>query len=534
MVLSIPDCDDFPFYQTSEEAVNIINKRNVANLTHIYIDDNGVFGPNLLFMLADYDLFPAVPVATQDRIAFGINTLTPNSGPFNNLVFNILTAQIDLTTIDWEYSTGGGPPTGWAALTVQDNTNNYGKSVAGDPFDTTGIRSVHWVPPANWVPGVYNGVTAYWVRAEVNAIGGAPAPPRQNVSTGPLGQQIHTVTWPHTEIDDAQVGGDIPAIATVKLRNTSDGNAVVWHTSKLILGLRSVTRDHDPTGTRTPFEAFVNFGNTQLLSFQQNVHGANTTAVADIEAPSGIMSQYNPLGAEAMADRIEVRFTADRAYATTPGRYRILMRGAQIGGAAGDISVRLLVENAPTNIPFYTSETIATPNTLDWQLFDFGDVLLPGAGLMNTNEEFWGLAFTFQASALNGTPNFNFYDFILMPADEWSGEITDWDPAYGAFLGYLSAVVERTLMKVDSTELPRRKLRASLYTVGASPPELMQIPTWKVNAPGEIIFQANTDQRYWFLAAKGDGAGDLFWYPWLAHYVHMQCNQRYLSMRGSR
>jgi len=70
---------------TTEGAVYIANKRNEANLSDVYVDDGGAFGPNLMDD-ADkaFDLLPAVPVA-NDALYLGIDTSLDDSGPFCSL-----------------------------------------------------------------------------------------------------------------------------------------------------------------------------------------------------------------------------------------------------------------------------------------------------------------------------------------------------------------------------------------------------------------------------------------------------------------
>ncbi|KKL24655.1 hypothetical protein LCGC14_2413160, partial [marine sediment metagenome] len=328
-----------------------------------------------------------------------------------------------------------------------------------------------------------------------------------------------------TEIDELDIAGDIPPLNLIRLNNWSDGNSVTFHTNKVIIGLRSKSRD-DPFGASI-FEAFFNLGDEQLVPFTAVAYGANTAAANDIEAPSGRVATYNPVGVEAMADRVTLTLF-NTAARSTAGRFRALLRGYQTGGVAGEIELELAIDLQDLGVETFVSKIVATQNLLDWQLFDFGNITMPGDDLLNDTDQINDVDIRLRASAASGTPNFTFADLVLIPVDEFSGEFTDFDSAFAGFIGY-QPNIGRVVFDMDSVTLPRRRVRAPLTDVNR-----IAIPTWEINAAGEVILQANADQRYWFLVARGDGSGDLFWEPWLFHSVWMNANQQYYSMRGSR
>ncbi len=95
-----------------------------------------------------------------------------------------------------------------------DNTNQDG-ALTGAPFDTTGVNSVHWEHPSDWVTTAVNGVTGYWVRAVVGLVGFIPtAPTQQN-------RDVYTIVTPFVDTTAANVAGDIQALALMRLHTQS-------------------------------------------------------------------------------------------------------------------------------------------------------------------------------------------------------------------------------------------------------------------------------------------------------------------------
>ena len=106
----------------------------------------------------DIELLPPSP-AIGDAFYFGLYN------KFTALYINIGTAGADIT-ITWKYWNGES----WANLpSVTDNTNS---------FTTSGINWVYWSRPSDWQQNTVNGVTAYWVKAEVTSVGTSPTQPK--------------------------------------------------------------------------------------------------------------------------------------------------------------------------------------------------------------------------------------------------------------------------------------------------------------------------------------------------------------------
>jgi len=106
----------------------------------------------------DVDLLPARP-ALGDAFYFGLYN------KFTAIGIKIDTAGSNIT-ITWKYWNGSS----WANLpNVTDDTNS---------FTTSGWKNVYWDRPTDWQQNTVNGVTAYWVKAEVTSVGASPTQPK--------------------------------------------------------------------------------------------------------------------------------------------------------------------------------------------------------------------------------------------------------------------------------------------------------------------------------------------------------------------
>jgi len=325
-------------------------------LTHIFVDDGGVFGANLIGAGLPFAFLPAVP-AVNDAVYFGVATAALDSGPFCSLVLDILAAQAQVTTITWQYWNGA-----WVALTVRDNTNANG-AMTGDPFDTTGINSVHWNQPADWATTTINGVLGYWVRALVGVVGGVPTPPTQ------ANRDIYTIVTPYVDTLASQTKGDIPALALMKAEGQSGDATMLLRQQTLYMGLRSYSRGSN-------FSSFIN------LSDEQNQAGivvtlnaaAACTFATDITSPTGRITNWSTGGAAA---------ETWLAYVTIPttlvddytGIFRALLRIFMVSVNSFILRLRVAVGEY-TNVVWQSDEIYPTPGAF-FQTVDFRSVTLP-------------------------------------------------------------------------------------------------------------------------------------------------------------
>jgi hypothetical protein len=488
----------------------IANKQNVANLTHVKISDGGVFTDIFPISSFPQDLLPTIP-AVNDAIYFGIDTSLDDTGPFCSLVFDIGTAQVDLTDVDWEYWNGA-----WVALTVADNTNN-GSSVTpgigGVAFDTTGINSVHWLQPSDWATTAIDGVTGYWVRARVNTIGTNPAPPTQQ------NQDIYSITWPYAEIQGTQVGGDISALLEAKVRNRSDiiAGGPDLPSDRLIVGLRSLSRG-------SGFIAYLNISDEQNPSYVSvTLNTTDTNFANDITAPTGRRATYAP-GANRTLDT-EVTVSIDASFASHfHGIFHAYLRCEQNGGSAGDVGARLIINDMVGNTAFTNF------GGANWrELLDLGRFRIPAYEIPSGEFPALNITLTLELSNSNApTADLYLYDLILVPVDEWS---IDTYENFNSGDTSVSQITNINHYDIDSITFPRQAIRS----VRKALPNNGVTDAYIAVTSGEAILQANSNQRLWFLASRVHN----FTLPRqaeheIAHSVELVTSQRYLGMRGDR
>ncbi len=503
---------------TTGDQVFIANKHNTADVSHVFLDDGGVFGPNLIGAVPPYNIWPAVPVA-NDCIYFGCD----DGRPFCSLVFDILTPASGITLYAWEYSLGGGL---WGPLTVQDNTN-AGGAMTGSPFDTAGIGSVHWNQPLNWTFDTINAEVALWVRCQVGAVGMAP------VGAVQQNRDIYTVLWPYVEIQAANIGGDIPAL--IREQATTCSDYIYWdgadwqvtliaQSSRFISGVRSVQRGND-------FSAYFNF------AAEQNPTGvtatiadgaAETTLIDNKTYPTGrcwnvVMVAPGPGPVDELRGYISIDSTVVNQYF---GSYRCFIRLVQTAGVADDVTgvVMMAYGSLDVDNERLWQSPIFTIHNLNYEVvFDLGSVEIGSNGQVLTTEAMDDIRFYVGLDSAASTGVVDLLDLILIPIDEfaWDVGLVDQYPAI------TSGVVDQNRYYfLDSIGMPRFQYRAMVKMHSGD--KVVQNLENIANSPFAI--QSNAAQRIWSLSSYGT-------FPWshvICQRIQMQAIQRYLSMRGNR
>lgn len=496
--------------ETCLEEVYWTNKQNYAALTHILIDNGGVIGSNLLDISVPYRLLPLVP-AVNDAVYFGIDTGSggDNIGVFNSLVFDLSRVQTDLTIV-WEYYNGA-----WVTLNTKDNTDTDGYLV-GDPFDTLGVKSVSFEQESNWTTVAVGGVTGYWVRARVTAIGAAPvAPIQQN-------RHPYTITWPYIEVASDQIEGDIAAIARLLTKNRSEnasgvpGPIVQASIEDLVIGLRSLSRG-------TSFNAYLNASDRQLPYVTQIDISGSSSFATDVTTPTG-RHVTRAVNADFTEEFITWRI-GQRAAADYYGEYRGFFRGRRTGGDTDDVRIRLIVRFVSRS--FWDEieyDTFVTPYAINATMTgfgipaDFGKVVVaPPSGVFDSDDDTYELQFIIELDSTGNATTFNASDLILIPADEWfvyceALATNTVGQALGEFRGaQVTSLIEKKEVIAELLELQHNT----------------KIAPFLARSNGKMILQRNAAQRLWFFGAN-------------VGYIPTSCtaqlwkNQRYLSARGDR
>lgn len=539
------DCDcDYEVDQSTSCLVQpyIANYLKTSGLTDIYFTDAG--GPfwsgNLLHTPLPHILLPTIP-AVGDAVYFGVDTTLLDSGPFCNLVFDIMTAQTDLTG-QWEFydlTSNSFLTLSGSGMGPQDNTNADGL-MTGETFDTLDIKSVHWMQepdaPENWGPidlptasgdATAPAVTGYWIRWVVTAIGGSPTPPWQQ------NRSIYTISWPYVEIQDEDVPGDIAANLALELFNESDHDGGVsdplLFTTRLIAGLRSLERGQD-------FVAYLNASNEQNPPFitvtaNPAPGGGGTVNFSPSNfGPTGqICAWTNVTGGDGDWG-VEWAFDADESYQFF-GEYRAFARVRQYTGNTGDVSFALGVGYGSSGATQTYAVTDYVPTGSTGGLFDMidlGRVVIPPTDLIKLSEN-TEITIRLYAKSANGTEDINICDVILMPVDEWAGDFVGM-PSPEQLSGNRSMAVtlwggKGRYFYMDSITYPKFDLRAmALLRSTGNFDGLSEI---RANRPA--ILQANKDQRLWFLSVTHITSRIE-----TACSVQVYSQAHYLSMRGDR
>lgn len=479
--------------------VQIVNKHNRANLTHIYYyDANPVtWSANLVSAATPFAFLPAAP-DINDLVYFGIQTSVGDSGPFDNLVFDITTAA-SIAASTWEYYNGGA----WDTLTVRDNT------AAPDAFEKLGVHSVHWIPPTDWAATAINGVTAFWVRMNVSGAGAGTPPSQGN-------RGIYTATWPCVELQADQVEGDLNALARIIAVNTSDGSgggSPNLCANRILIGGRSVARGEN-------FTPYLNVSDEQNPSGVTVALGTHTSFGNDIPAPTGRSATYT---SDAEETTTEVTITLDNSLAPEYlGRFRAFLRYKFTTGSAGDVSLQLITTPGGAGLARYSDVYYPQVNT-DWQVVDFGIVNLP---LRAPIDQYGEIKFEVSVYASATGKVVKFYDLILLPVDEWHADAVD----KSGLTARTGAVGYGDMLEFDSTSFPRQPDQAVLKSADDG-----RIQGYYQNrSSGLTLLQANAEQKLWFFCLRYESGTQLSSPPDIAHAINVYRVQRYHGFRGAR
>jgi hypothetical protein len=378
------------------------NYRDSTVLTHIYNEDNSAtgFSDNLVYEPSfDYFVVSGSTPAINDAIYFG------SDNPFFSLAFNFITSGLFSPDERYEYSQGGAA---WAQIGI---ASPWG--AGGSAGDDTGLYIFSWEGASDWATDTVNGQTKYWIRVRINsAPSGSFVPPAQGDNIVYIPNDVYF------ELNEAQIHGDVAALTYMTLYSQSLEGAE--DITRVIAGVKNNVNGN--------FTSRLNAGGDNPAIWTE-AYGTDTTQTADPQAPGGNNATCTFATNQSMIDRVTFNLLspdADEA-ADYEGTYRIYLRCQQVGGSAGDVSVRL--ENQP-NLVEILGETIKLPAVGKLIIVDLGEFSLRPLGYFDTEAVDSRFVFIVQAQSDNGTtPNLEVYDLILIPIDEvvvsasWTGTI---------------------------------------------------------------------------------------------------------------
>jgi hypothetical protein len=462
----------------------VVNYHARSNITHAYVYDAApVATYTRIFPSAalPVELLPTTP-AVGDILYVGYESSHPMSHGHQNLVFDIGTAGLGITGV-WEFSNLAA---GWTTVdNVVDNTVTFG---------VTGVNSISFSPSA-WATGTVNGVTAYWLRFRVTAIGAVlVAPTQQN-------REIYATTWPFVEVASTEVTGDIPALAAIEVIDRGDksgpennANPERW-ANFIAAGLRSTSRG-------------LNFSPYLACSYDdQNVPGIDvqvgydcayeeTTTITYLTTPYRYVVKYDPSESQVMSPRVSFIIPAGLSQEYY-GTYHVFVRCYEEYSATvnPEVSIRVKATTGRAGLQTMT-KSVRLPHTgrgtgamASAHLLSLGRLNMPASGIIKASEAGQELTIAIEAASDGGNHYVYFYDLILMPSDEWLGFFSD------DVSNLETALQHGQKLLVDSVFNPKVYMRAIGQSSDAD--EFVK-SIWSPDANGPVILQANARQRLWF------------------------------------
>jgi len=539
---------------TCADEVYIANKRNRAQLTHIYRYDDSLttFSANVCGNIPMN--LTINPPDTDDCTYFGICTDRFDPGPFCNLVFNVGTAATytNDAVCYWEYYDGVTP---WAPLTVSDDTvallgNTYYGASGGRPWERLGTNSVAWEQPDDWTEyELGETVTGWWVRCRVDeGVSGVMTLPANSV------RAVYTCTWNHVSVASSEVAGDIPMRGRVQLSSHIDRFMTNGVASRLVMGLRTLERaDPDYYTGESEFTSFINLSDTQPTqgySVSVGTLGVFDGGSGDMtDAPTGRwIHAIVPNGTEDLAATLNF---SSRSYEGTFHCYlRYIPKLLAVSGS-WPLRVRLEQYFGKWSTPWASLYNAGTDLSGRDRMYiaDLGCVRLHGMTPMKpevpllTRISDSPSLFMYLYNPSGASAEVDLIDLVLIPADEWLGDVrVPFSPPINAAqtwptssLGSLPVIGK--WLDIDGARMPYYHTMSVLRNSERST-STRDTLIYSTHASEPILFQVNSDQEMHFLSMiqAGQGTGDSLWcsYPYPLFSVRLSGVRRYIMARGSR
>lgn len=455
------------------------NKRVMANLTHLYWFDasTGLYSPNLMNALLPYALLPPVP-AVGDYLYAGCDSTLLNSGPFFEIVFNLV-AGTGITMDDLEVFTAAG----WAVPPqLNDETTD---------FLTSGSKGIFWSNPtaSNLNTTAINGVTGWWARTRVGAIG-VPVPPRQTLF------HPYAVVWPHQEVYGPAIKGDMSALANLNV------SVKCWQTGTFDLALRELSRGAD-------FIPAINCADEQNPAFVTvALIGAGTSFANTNYSGTNRCVDWTRVGATPST----TLFSITVASGHFSGRYKmqILVR-CTVNGSTVQITAKPTLFYPAT---FLSKIFRLSSGAVYGEVIEVGDLYVPfGVSSLYIQVD----------ASLAGAGTIQFYSIRLIPADEEEVYSQDIE-------GSVLADINHNI-SIDSIANAKKDVITTLF----SDTTLLKSEEWLTAISGRFELPSNHIAQdimlYGFPRLTAVDAGEA---PETWEVLSLKHVARYLSMRGAQ
>lgn len=391
--------------------VYIANKHTETSvLTNVYHYDASVgsYSGNLLGVAFPFNLLPS-PAEDDDALYIGV-AYTAGVGPvaFNSVVFDIGSAAAygGAATVTFQYY---HTDTTWHALTAITSNLATDSVLITRPFTVTGVQSIHFVQPTDWLHVSINGIDAMWIRMLCNIGGGdsITVPTQQN-------RAIYTGVLPYISIAASQITGDINASLEILMHNMSSYFAAwpatpyINSSQRVLMAARSLSRG----SSFTPF-IYPKNGSVQLY-----IAPTISTYVSNSGYPQGWAVDWVTVGATAMTVVAYAGISA-AMLAQYLGKFRVYAL-TNVATTTFNMRLSIAIDVGGTFHSLYDSDEIAV-STHSNGITDLGEIELSAGGPLIPLGNMYILIY---ASSV-GAGTLDIIGLKLMPVDEYIADVIE-------------------------------------------------------------------------------------------------------------
>jgi hypothetical protein len=454
-----------------------------------------------------WKLFPD-PVEANDclRIRF--------AKPAHHIVLPIKTAADWNVTLVAEYWNGA-----FVAATEGSKHTRWPTGTASQLFNAAGDWVVNLGNVADWASMVLDGDAGYWIQVRASVVTSQVTIPVCSDGYAP-----YCPRYSGFELPAAASKGDASPLLLLRFRSPIGGalTPVLGTLSQIVVGAKKDNLD--------TFRPALNCGNQDNPAGWAATYDADTSSVADPNYPGAYRARTT--FATVATELARVTFAGTSKLAAWPGRYRAILRVQQVGGAAGDCSVRLRMRigGSTDAYPVYNTDLKAL-KTKDagLELVDLGELRIPLTLRDPDDPLSANVYFECAAKRASGASVLDWADLWLMPCEDYYAQ---YENLLASTTGGNAALRGDNGLDIDPGLLCRRAVKTLISGTDLIPGE-----TWKCTHFANKIDPA-TRYRFYVLMAHYPSAG---WgqSPWIASLgcmlsVKAYVVNRYQALRGDQ
>lgn len=411
-------------------------RRCEAPITHVYnYDASGPTWSGNLYDSVGFNLFAAAP-ATGDKFYVGWD-----SRPGDSIVIPIASQPSVLTglTLAVRVYTGS-----WVAVTLGTNIAVYPTPASDSLSNMFNLTSkdllITLAPGTAWAKTTINSVSAFWLEVEITALTSITG-----TWTTVGDQKVYCPIDPVVEIPNTLIDGD--ALPKLLMRHYALFSGATFPNfatpSRIIVGFRGNANQT----YWTPFLAPTQYG---LKSSWARTLGTDAAEEADNRLPDGYRLAVSFATQSAMS-YTRMTWTGANILTYYRGQYRAFLAVEQVGGAAGDLRLKLRawLGAASDGNPYVDLPEQPYTQTKDagYEILDMGTITLGFSEYGGQNESSnLSVLFTLHAQRVSGAATLRVAGLWLIPIDEFSYEVDD--GARGGY-GIGRVLVSKQLLDVD-------------------------------------------------------------------------------------